>query len=323
MALKRLSLKTSHQQKGMRLDQLLAEWLPEALARPISKAKARKLIVAGAVYLNGKRVRIASKELQANAQVDAYVDLAKLLENDGRAQDREFKMESRHILFEDEDLIAVDKPPGLPTQPTLDEARDNLYAAVKKFLAERDRLVQPYVGLHHRLDRDTSGVVLFTKRKEANAGIAAAFSEHWARKTYNALTVRPGQLPETDWDVKNYLGKAPGTGKRTRFTEVRSGGDFAHTDFKRIEILPRALWVEARPLTGRTHQIRVHLSEAGLPILGDSTYGMESANRGGVPRLMLHALKLEFPHPLTQAKIAVESPIPADFKACLDSFRRG
>lgn len=76
-------------------------------------------------------------------------------------------------------------------------------------------------------------------------------------------------------------------------------------------------------MTGRTHQIRVHLSEAGLPILGDSTYGMESANRGGVPRLMLHALKLEFPHPLTQAKIAVESPIPADFKACLDSFRRG
>ena len=324
MALKRLTLKTTHDQKGQRLDQVLADWFPKALSQPISKAKARKLIVAGAVYLNGKRVRIASKELQANAVIDAYVDLAKLFENDGRAQDREFQMEPRHVLFEDEDLIAVDKPPGLPTQPTLDEARDNLYASVKKFLATRDRVVQPYVGLHHRLDRDTSGVVLFTKRREANAGVAALFSEHFARKTYNALTIRPNPLPENEWTVKNFLGKEAGTGKRTRFTAVRSGGDPAHTDFKRIETLPGALWVEARPLTGRTHQIRVHLSEAGMSILGDATYGVRPASGiSSAPRLMLHALSLEFPHPLTKARIEVSSPLPSDFSGFLDSLRRG
>lgn len=312
---KRLSLTTTHAHKGMRLDQVLALWLPEALSQPISKAKVRKLIVAGAVYLNGKRVRIASKELQANARVDAYVDLHKL-KDDGRARDRQFRLAPADILFEDEYLIAVNKPPGLPTQPTLDEARDNLFALLKKFLAERDRVAQPYVGLHHRLDRDTSGVVLFTKKVEANAGVSEMFKVHTAVKTYQALTSRPRQLPPAEWSVKNYLGKSrePGLGKKkNKMASVRSGGDFAHTDFRLLEANAGGLWLEAKPRTGRTHQIRVHLSEAGMPILGDETYGGKT---GVAPRLMLHAANLTFPHPISKVEISIHSPVPEDFNQC-------
>src|ERR1700722_8393099 len=118
---KKFSLKTTQQHQQQRLDQVLADWLPKALNQTVSKAKVRKLIVAGAVYLNGKRVRIASKELLPHAKIDVYVDLNRL--NSDLVKDIPFIMSSSQILFEDEYLIAVDKPPGLPTQPTLDEAR--------------------------------------------------------------------------------------------------------------------------------------------------------------------------------------------------------
>src|SRR6476659_868362 len=120
MALKKLALKTLQQHQGKRLDQVLAEWLPSALGAPVSKAKVRKLIVAGAVYLNGKRVRIASKLLLPNARVEAFVDANRLF-SDERSRDSSFKMSPAHVLVEDEYLIVVDKPAGLPTQPTLDE----------------------------------------------------------------------------------------------------------------------------------------------------------------------------------------------------------
>jgi 23S rRNA pseudouridine1911/1915/1917 synthase len=318
--LKKLSLTVSPEQQGKRLDQVLSEWLPIALNTPLSKGKVRKLIIAGAVYLNGTRVRIASKELRSRAKIDVLVDLAKLMD-DGRAQDQVFKMSSSHILYEDEFLIAVNKPPGLPTQPTLDEARDNLFAAVKKFLKERDKVAEPYVGLHHRLDRDTSGVILFTKKTEANAGVAELFSGRNAQKTYNALTLNPGKAPgkiiDTEFEIKNYLGRAPSSGKKSLFTAVRSGGDFAHTSFKVLEKRNSGLWIEAQPHTGRTHQIRVHLAESGLPILGDATYGGDLKK---APRLMLHAVNLTFEHPIQHTHISIDSPLPEDFSRCLRSL---
>jgi 23S rRNA pseudouridine1911/1915/1917 synthase len=313
--IQRVSLTTTPEHEGKRLDQVLADWLPSALNTPLSKAKVRKLVVAGAVYLNGKRVRIASKELRARAKIDAYVDLSKLMD-DGKASDRTFEMSASQILFEDEFLIAVDKPPGLPTQPTLDEARDNLFAAVKKFLKQRDHS-DPYVGLHHRLDRDTSGVILFTKKVQANAGVAALFSGREAQKTYNALTFAPAKSSADLFEIKNYLGKAADGGKKSRFKAVRSGGDFAHTSFRVLQHLQGGLWIEAQPHTGRTHQIRVHLSESGMPILGDATYG---GDLNLAPRLMLHAVNLTFEHPITHTHISIDSPLPEDFSQCLRRF---
>lgn len=323
MPIQRLKLVAQEKHRGLRLDQVLADWLPEALGRPLSKAKVRKLIVAGGVYLNRKRVRIASKPVLPGAAIEAFIDPARLDDTEGPSRDQPFVLEASRILFEDEWLIAVDKPPGLPTQPTLDEARDNLFAALKRFLANRDRTVDPYVGLHHRLDRDTSGVMLFTKSVKANAGVARLFSEHLARKTYHALTVRGTAETRQQWTVRNFLGKAPGGGKRARFTAVRSGGDAAHTDFRLLERLDHGLWIEAQPLTGRTHQIRVHLAESGLPILGDPHYGGPTSVAGqAIPRVMLHAAALTFPHPITSVECLIEARIPTDFNRCLQQLKQ-
>ena len=313
-----------------RLDQVLAAWLPQVLGGPVSRGKVRKLIIAGAVYLNRKRVRIASKTLQAGARLEVFIDAEKLAQG-GPLPDRVFRMTEAHVLFEDEFLIVVNKPAGLPTQPTLDEARDNLFAGVKRFLTERTRRAPggaPYVGLHHRLDRDTSGVVLFTKKTEANGGVADVFSKHRALKVYQAL-VLPTDLTvpacEDIFSVENFLGKdSTSSGKRARFTAVRSGGDFAKTGFTVLERFSAgALLIEARPLTGRTHQIRVHLAGLNLPILGDAHYGgkasLEAAYK--VPRMMLHAARLTFPHPIHNNEVTVNSPLPEDFNACLHRLR--
>src|SRR5262249_7678347 len=100
-----------------------------------------------------------------------------------------------------------------------------------------------------------------------------------------------------------------------------SDGDFAETSFRIIERHPHGIWIEAIPKTGRTHQIRAHLSEYGLPILGDELYGSQTTN-APVPRLMLHACQLRFPHPVTRIEISVQSPLPEDFKQCLAAIRR-
>jgi len=233
---------------------------------------------------------------------------------------------TEQVLFEDEWLLVVDKPAGMPTQPTLDARRPSVFSTLKEFLQQRDGGT-PYLGLHHRLDRDTSGVLLLTKDPKANAGTAALFAGKTMRKTYQALAVAGVACPES-WEVKNYLGVIGRVGKASKYGAVRSGGDPAQTSFKVLERWPGALLIEARPHTGRTHQIRVHLAEGGHPIFGDAFYGgpmqLPAGPGGGrvpVPRVMLHAAELEFAHPVTKAALQIRSPLPADFEACLQGLR--
>jgi 23S rRNA pseudouridine1911/1915/1917 synthase len=312
VAITKLKLIANGGHAAKRLNEALADWLTEELKRPVSKAKARKLIIAGAVYVNNRRVIIASQRFSPGAALEARVDLAKLF-GDSTSRDREFELTADRILFEDEDLIVIDKPPGLPAQPTLDESRNSLFAAAGRFFSRRDEIAKPYVGVHQRLDRDTSGVVLFTKSRRVNAAVAKSFSSHLAIKTYNAITIFRPDI-EREWTIKNYLAKTSSKSKRSRYGAVRSDGDFAETSFRVIAERPGGVWVEAIPKTGRTHQIRVHLSEYGLPILGDDLYG---ADDGLAPRLMLHAVQLRLPHPLTGRELSINSPLPADFKQCL------
>jgi len=314
----------------MHLGQILSEWLPGALGRPVSKAKVRKLIMAGAVRLNGRPVRNTLKTLASGATIEAYIDVAKLFA-DSTSRDREFQLTAAHILFEDDDLIVIDKPSGLPSQPTVDQARNNLLAALTRFLSTRDGIAKPYVGVHHRLDRDTSGLVLFTKSPRVNAAVAEIFSNHKVRKIYQAISVvrREAGLRnklEKQWSVKNHLGKVGSKSKRARFGAVHSNGVLAETSFRVIAEHPGGVWIEAVPRTGRTHQIRVHLAACGLPILGDDLYGADNASEAGdarAPRLMLHAAELKFPHPITNREICVRSPLPEDFKECLHRIQSG
>jgi 23S rRNA pseudouridine955/2504/2580 synthase len=299
----------------------------DGFALDLSRSAARKLVMAGALTVDGRRVSDPRLKPRGGARLRVLVDEARLRDE---VVFREVPLEltAAHVLYEDEWLIAIDKPAGIPTQATLDPRRDHLYGALGRFLKERDG-GEPYVGLHHRLDLETSGVVLFTKKKEANAGVGEAFAKHLARKTYLAAVWSGIRSPrmEPTWTVKNHLGRAPGPGKRSRFKSVRSGGDFAHTDFRRIESWMgknSGALVEAMPLTGRTHQIRVHLSESGFPIVGDDLYGDSRRDEGvSPPRMLLHAHRLELPHPITGAALRIESAIPAEFKAMLQNLRGG
>lgn len=298
-----------------RLDEFLAEQLSVALKITVSKSRSRALIIAGAVYLNGSRVRIASKPIFENAEIKVMVNEDKLFGT--RADPREeWKFDPSWILFEDEGLIAINKPFGLPTQPTIDEARANLYKLTYEYLKDRDG-PNSYLGLHHRLDRDTSGVVLMTKKKELNLGVAELFASHKIQKTYIAIS-DPNPLAvqkitdgsrDGKFKIKNFLGKLPKTGrdKRQKYGSVRSGGDVAETFFEIVSENRDGVKILCQPKTGRTHQIRVHLLSAGLPIRGDDLYG----KKGG--RLMLHAWKLTFVHPIYGTEVLIEAPVPEGF----------
>src|SRR5262249_43450349 len=168
VSITKLKLIAGSDHAGLRIDEVLADFLTERLKRSVSKAKVRKLMMAGAVQLPGQRARIPSQGLLPGAEIEVHVDVVRLL-GDATSRDRPFEVTAGRILFEDKDLIAIDKPYGLPSQPTVDATRDNLFAAVRRFLAKRDGNVKPYLGVHQGLDRDTSGVVMFTKTSRVNA----------------------------------------------------------------------------------------------------------------------------------------------------------
>lgn len=214
------------------------------------------------------------------------------------------------ILFEDEFLIAIDKPPGLPSQPTVDKKRADLFTLIKK------QMKTEQIYLHHRLDRDTSGVILLSKSKKANAPLTDMFREHRFEKTYWALTQANNELLD-QWEIQNHLVARRKDSRSVKMFRTESGGDFAHTLFRTLKKSPEANWIEARPLTGRTHQIRVHLLHSKASILGDSLYGGKDVR---VPRLMLHARSLRFEHPITQNPILIEAPTPSDFETLLSKW---
>ncbi len=312
---KKYSILVSQAQTGLRLDQFLSEWIPTVTGEEFSKAKMRKLIQMGFVFLNGSRCKIASKELRFKARIEVFFDRAALMQGDeAKESDRAFTLKASDIVFEDDAIIVMNKPYGLPTQPTLDRNRPCLYTSLIQFLTEREGKVA-YVGLHHRLDRDTSGVILFTKKKEANLGVSKIFQEHLAQKAYFAITGAGNAVKEV-WQIDNFLGKTQGAKKNSIMRSVRSGGDRAITDFKRLALSSTAQLIEAKPLTGRMHQIRVHLSEGDNPIFGDRTYGTDQS-ADAAPRLMLHARTLSFPHPLSGQNMTVSAPLPQDFLACM------
>jgi RluA family pseudouridine synthase len=248
-----------------------------------------------------------------------------LLRSRAERTDRPFRLTGRSVLFQDDALLAVDKPPRLPIHATADPSRPSLVGHVERFLRTLGRAA--YVGVHQRLDRDTSGVVLFATDKRANAGLARAFLERRVEKTYVALVARPAAVPAGTMVVRTPVGSGRGTVSsdrpRGRAPGLEAGGRNRHdrpaeTEIVVREVLADALLVEARPRTGRRHQVRVHLAQQGMPILGDRVYG-DAGERA--PRPMLHARRLALEHPLTREPLVLESPLPDDFVGLLARLR--
>ncbi len=313
--------------EAARLDDFLAEVLPPALekvqeAGTLSKSKVRRLIVAGAVSVNGRCERRAAAMLKGVTGIQVRYDSEKF-SYEKQPDDIVFELTAERILFEDETIIIVDKPAAFPTEATMVAGRDHLHAAVARYIGRRDGLDSdgnaPYIGLHHRLDRDTTGVILFTKQRAANAAVHRMFLEHLARKEYLALTIAPARHLRLSagscFRVENSLGRISAKSAQGKWGAVSAGGDPALTDFTVVEERAGFMQILAKPLTGRTHQIRVHLAGYGLPLLGDTLYG--GPTRLGslaVPRVMLHAETLIFPHPLSGVETRVSAPLPPDFR---------
>ncbi|MCS7288645.1 MAG: RluA family pseudouridine synthase [Roseiflexus sp.] len=270
-------------------------------------AEAARLIARGSVWVNGVRVRDPEMQLPADAAIVVQ-----------RPPDGVYRnpiVTPEMILYEDDDLIALDKPVNTYVEATPWDAEGHLRAALARFLAARDGSAPP-LHLAHRLDRDTSGVLLLSKTPDVNAALQRAFREGTVRKTYLALCAG---LPAFD-EIEIETGHGRGRGGIFRVfpredigRTLPQGGTIKamRTRLSVIRRMDDAALVRATPLTGRTHQIRLHLAFLGHPLIGDAKYGGPSTWRGAaVQHHHLHAERLELPHPRSSAPLIIESPAP-------------
>ena len=216
------------------------------------------------------------------------------------------------ILYQDDDIVVVDKPIGVPTHAT---DPDDPYPG-DALRVTQAQLGLPYLGMHQRLDAETSGVLLFSARPEANPALAAAFEGHAVRKVYLALIHGAHAKSAGVIDapiVRDHDGRY-----RVTTTDDRRG-QTAGTRYRVLERGATYSLLEITPETGRSHQIRVHLAHVGVPVLGDPLYGPEPV---GAPRLCLHASRLDLPHPITGERVTFTAPTPAIFDAVRPRRRR-
>ncbi len=273
----------------------------------VSRALAKTWLEAGAVKVGGAVVTKASHTLRGTE----HLEIAPLEPTPSEVLPEDIPIT---VLFEDEYLIAVDKPAGMLTHPAAHVSTGTLVNAllgrVPLALEGEDFGPEGYrPGIVHRLDQDTSGVIVVAKTREAHAALSAAFQERETRKFYLAITAG---IPSGLVSVTAPIGRHP-TAKVKMSVGGTSARD-ARTDFKVLAVAPlekptHAL-VQARIFTGRTHQIRVHLQHLKTPVLGDLVYGKPSAL---ISRQALHAWRLELSHPITSKPLRIEASPPEDF----------
>ncbi len=301
-------------QKGGPSPQTLLEFLKEQVVGEkkirFSDSQLTDYIRKGFVKIDDRIERRPDQKLR-NTQFVSIVLKIEDIKKVQRPPKSEFTLTKDMILFEDDDIVIVNKPYGIPTHATLDPDRDFLVAGLKRFFKTRDGKV-PYIGLHHRLDKDTSGVVLFTKRTSANKGISEVFEKRQIEKTYIAA-VFSKNLKKEKWTVENYLARKENA--RVMEAVSKDKGDHAITHIEVLKKGSKHSLLTVRPVTGRTHQIRIHLLDSGAPILGDIMYFKDGSEL--YDRLFLHAYKLRIRHPSTKFMLEVEAPLPKEFEALL------
>lgn len=280
---------------GLRLDQVLARRVAE-----LSRRKARLVIDIGGVFVDRARVKVASRTLRPGQTVEVVLGnaLARAtpeLGEAGRAADLE-RLPPYRLVFEDEDVLVVEKPAGLVTAPTPESDRGDLFDQLR-------RSGRGPVFLVHRLDLPTSGLLVFARNEAANRALGAAFVRHDVDREYVAVVA--------------------GTMSEARTISRPIAGRRAVTHLTPVEALPRATRLLVRLETGRGHQIRIHLAGEGHPVLGDSQHGGEVARRFALPppRLALHARLLGFTHPRSGERVRFEAELPSELASWLEALR--
>lgn len=291
---------------GQRLDVYAA-----ALPGIVSRSMAQRLIEGGELTVDGRSAR-PSLRLAGGERI-AYTVLPP---EPAAAEPEAIPLD---ILYEDADLLVVNKPRGMVVHPAVGNRRGTLVNAVLAHAGELSGIggvARP--GIVHRLDKDTSGVMVIAKNDFAHLGLAAQFKVHSLDRRYLALV--KGRLPAVEGTVEGNIGRHPT--QRKKMAVVAGGGKPAVTHWRVLEEFPGYTLLEARLETGRTHQIRVHLSHLGHPVAGDPVYGGK-AGELGLKGQALHAAVLGFRHPRTGEALSFRTDPPPDFQAALALLRGG
>jgi 23S rRNA pseudouridine1911/1915/1917 synthase len=315
------------EEAGQRLDRVVTAHCPE-----LSRTRVQELIEAGLVFIDGRAATKGSQNLRGGERIVLDARERPPL----RAEAESISLE---ILYEDEDVIAVNKPAGMTVHAGAGNPRGTLVNALLgrgQSLSQSNDLLRP--GIVHRLDKETSGVILVAKNDAAHAKLGEAFRRRAVKKTYIALV--QGLLPAASGRIELAIGRDPR--RRTRMAAVpksRPGAVLrtareARTDWRALARIDSMTLVEIQLHTGRTHQIRVHFSALKHPVVGDTLYGAASQLHIGVGRTaihdkitlpslgrnFLHAAKLGFAHPRTGAWLEVSAPLPSALHSFLQQL---
>lgn len=285
---------------GARLDKYVSEQCPG-----LSRTQAQKLILDDCITVNDRAAK-ARLILNAGDRIDIVIPPplpSPLLP----------EKIPLNILYEDEDLLVIDKPAGLTVHPAPGQPNHTLVNALLAYLPTLSN-GSPRPGIVHRLDKETSGVMLVAKNSAAHLNLASQFKARTIVKAYLALV--KGHLTPQDGAIEAPIGRD--SRNRKRMAVVAEGkGRAARTRYHVVKYMDNYTLLEVRPETGRTHQIRVHLAAIGYPIMGDKTYGVKSAL---LSRQFLHACRLGFKLPSGGEYVEFESKLPPDLAQALESI---
>ena len=306
---RRIELVLDEAAQGMRLDRALADALPD-----LSRARIQALLAEGRITSDGQAIADASAKARPGRRI--VIDIPPAVAAWPTPQEIPLP-----IVFEDEEMLVIDKPAGLVVHPGAGNPDMTLVNALLAYCGDQlsgiGGVKRP--GIVHRLDKDTSGLMVVAKTDRAHASLSAQLQTRTLKRTYNAVVWgRPAPLVGK---ISGNIGRS--TNDRKRMAVVEHGGKESVTYYKELRPLKGATLVECRLETGRTHQIRVHMTHIGHPLVGDMVYGTRRIPKGApaearsFPRQALHATQVTFLHPLTNLEMCYSSPVANDIAALI------
>lgn len=303
---RRINIDIDESTMDIRLDIVIAE-----MADGISRSFVQKLFEKGNVFVNGELCREKKYKCKDGDEVSVIIPEAERLS----IEPENIPVD---IVYEDNDLLVVNKPPGMVVHPAPGNRNGTLVNALMYHCGENlssvNGIIRP--GIVHRIDKDTSGLLMVAKNDKAHGSLSEQLSLHTITRAYKAIVYN--NIKEEEGTIDAPIGRDPKNRKRNAV--VYSNSRNAVTHYSVLERFGRFTLIEARLETGRTHQIRVHMSYIKHPLLGDELYG-PAKNRYGASRQMLHAGLLGFIHPSTGEYMEFTSDIPDDFRKVLEKLR--
>lgn len=323
----KLRIKLTGKQEALRIDKYLMNKIEGA-----TRNKIQQGIDEGLVLVNGEKIK-------SNYKVRPFDEIVVFDNRETIPTDIIPEEIPLNIIYEDNDLMVINKPPGMVVHPGSGNYTGTLVNGIAWYLNpadDKNRIIDlPRVGLVHRIDKDTSGLLLIAKSEIAMQELSAQFKKHTVYRRYVALTW--GNFEEDEGTIEAHIGRNLRFRKKMDAFPDGDYGKHAITHFKVLERFHYVSLLEFRLETGRTHQIRVHTRLVGHPLFGDMTYGGDKIVKGTVhakykqfvdncfkilPRQALHARELGFIHPTTKQEMRFESPIPDDMQEVIDKWRK-